>query len=134
MATLKSALVKRLLDAPALAAIVARKINWNVVPQGTELPYIRLQVISDPRPVHLKGYDGARETRVQADCFAATSIQADTMARAIISTMLSPTPYAEGGHFGRTRASGPQDLGEDVEGKGFIHRASLDMLVRHTFS
>lgn len=134
MTTLRSALVKRLLAAPALSEAVGRKIHWGMVPQGTALPYVRLQVISDERPVHLKGYNGSRESRVQADCFAATNAQADTIAQAIITTMLAPTPRAEGGCFGRTRAVGPQDLGEDVEGKGFIHRSSLDLLVRHTFS
>jgi hypothetical protein len=134
MPTLKSALVQRLLDAPAVSAIVGTKIKWNAITQSTALPYVRLQIISDPRPINLKGYDGSRETRVQADCFAATNIQADAIAAAIIATILAPTPPAAGGHFGRTKALGPQDLGEDVEGKPFIHRASLDLLVRHTFS
>lgn len=134
MPTLKSALVQRLLAADPVSAIVAQKIKWGIVPQTTALPYVRMQVISDPRPIHLKGYDGARETRVQVDCFATTSVEADALAAAIIATMLPPTAHAPGGHFGRTKALGPEDLGEDVEGKGFIHRAKVDLLVRHTFS
>lgn len=134
MPTLKSAIVQRLLAAPTVAAAVASKIKWGFVPQSTALPYVRLQVISDPRPIHLKGYLVARETRVQADCFGATAAEADAAALAIIATMLPPTPHAATGHFGRTKAIGPEDLGEDVEGKGFIHRAKVDLLVRHTFS
>lgn len=134
MPTLKNALADRLLASPAVTAIVATKIKWGFVPQATVLPYVRLQVISDPRPIYLKGYDVSRETRVQVDCFATTSVEAGAVAAAIIAVMLAPTQSADGGRFGRTKAIGPEDLGEDVTGKGFVHRAKVDLLVRHTFS
>lgn len=133
MPTLKQALVDRMLAAQAITALTGNKIKWSKVPQSTGAPYVNLQVISDPRPIHLKGYDGSRETRVQADCYGTTAAQADSIAVAIITTMLPPTAHAAGGHFGRTKAFGPQDLGEDVEGKGYVHRASVDLLIRHTF-
>lgn len=130
MADLTQALVARLLAAPAVAAIAGAKVHWSKVPQGTALPYVRLQVVSDPRTQHLKGYDAGRQTRVQADCFAAGYGQARTLALALIEAMALPAEIA-GVRFGRTRAEGPRDLGEDAPA-GFIHRMSVDLLIEHT--
>ena len=40
-----------------------QKFHWLDVPAGTVAPYVVLSVPSDPRPQHLKGYDGARVSR-----------------------------------------------------------------------
>lgn len=64
-----AALRTRLVSASTSAGT---KVYWGIVPQGAAPPYVRLQTISDPRPEHLTGYDGARQTRVQADAFAST--------------------------------------------------------------
>lgn len=111
-----------------LAGLAA--IHWAMVPATAGLPYIRLQTISDPRPEHLKGYDRTRETRVQADCFAASHKAAQALAQGVIAAVATPATVGEV-KFGRTRAEGPRDLGEDVAGLGFIHRMSVDLLVQH---
>lgn len=120
----------RLAADAAVSAVVGAKIYWVKVPQTAVLPYVRLQTISDPRPAHLKGVNGARVTRVQADCFAATYGVARQLAEKIITAMAVPDQVG-GVHFGYAKPEGPRDLGEDVEGKGFVHRASLDLLVEH---
>ena len=130
MADLGSALVRRLQDDPAVAALVRAKIHWVIVPQTADLPFVRMQVISDPRPQDLDGYVSARETRVQIDCFAASHAVSQKIAETIIDATAEPNTVA-GVVFGRVAAEGPRDLGEDVPGKGFIHRASLDLLVWH---
>ncbi len=108
------------------------KVYWGIVPQAAALDYIRLQTISDPRPEHLRGYQSARVTRVQCDCFSATYGGARAMAEAVITATL--TPGVTGAvHFGRIKAEGPRDLGEDTA-QGYIHRASLDLLVEHTLA
>lgn len=113
-----------------LIGLAGGQIFWTIVPAGKVTPFVRLQVISDARPEHLAGYDGARQSRVQADCFAATHKAARALALATIATVAAPA--TEGGvSFGRTRAEGPRDLGEDAT-EGFIHRASVDLLVEHT--
>jgi hypothetical protein len=89
-----------------------------------------MQVVSDPRPQDLDGYVSSRETRVQADCFAASHAVAQQIAECIITATAEPAIVA-GVVFSRVAAEGPRDLGEDVPGKGFIHRASLDLLVWH---
>lgn len=129
MAAMQVALVNRLLANTAVAAIVGTKIKWGIVSQSTAKPYIRLTVISDVRPQHLKGYDGSRPTRVQADCFGVTYDQAVTLALAVIAAVSEPATTPDG-RFGRTHAEGPRDLGEDTT-TGFVHRASVDLLVRH---
>lgn len=113
-----------------LLALAGGAIHWDIVPATAELPYVRLQVISDPRPEHLKGYDAARVTRVQADCFGATHKAARALALGVIAAVAQPA--TEGGvTFGRSKAEGPRDLGQDAT-EGFIHRASADLLVEHT--
>lgn len=130
MADFAQALKARLAAyAPLTALTGASKIHWVKVPQATALPYIRLQVVSDPRPEHLQGYDDARVTRVQADCMAASWGLARDMAEKIIAAVATPGTTS-GVHFGRIKAEGPQDLGEDTAA-GYVFRASLDLLVEH---
>lgn len=117
-------------DAPLTALSGANKIHWGVIPQNTALPYIRLNVASDPRPEHLKGYDEARVSRVQCDCFASSWGVARAMAEAVIAA--TATPGVTGAvRFGRIKAEGPTDLGTDTA-TSFVHNASLDLLVEHT--
>jgi hypothetical protein len=130
MADFASALFTRLSTDAAVSAVTGTRIYWVKAPQGAAMPYVRLQTISDPRPVHLQGYQGARVTRVQADCFAATYGAARGLAEKIITAVSTPDDVG-GVHFGFTKAEGPQDLGEDVAGGTFVHRASVDLLVEH---
>lgn len=123
MADMQSALVAR------LSTATGGKGFWSVIPQDTQLPYVRFQTISDDRPQDLDGYEVARETRVQVDCFAKTYKAARQMAEAIIAATTEPAIVA-GIVFGRIKAEGPRDLGEDTA-TGFVHRASLDLLVWH---
>lgn len=108
------------------------KVYWGIVPQGAALPYLRMQAISDPRPEHLQGYDAARVTRVQIDCFASTYAAARALAEAVIAAVSTPTTTG-GVRFGRIKAEGPRDLGEDTA-QGYTHRASLDLLVEHALA
>jgi hypothetical protein len=130
MADFATALFTRLKNDAPIAAVVATRIYWLKVPQNAARPYVRLQTISDPRPANLQGYDSARVTRVQADCFADTYGAARALAEKIITALATPDTVG-GVHFGFTKAEGPRDLGEDVDGVGFVHRASLDLLVEH---
>lgn len=128
MADFATALRARLL-ADAEVSGTTTRVHWGIVPQGAALPYIRLQTISDPRPQHLGGYDGARSTRVQADCFAASYGAARGLAEDVIAAVAVPATVG-GVQFGRVKAEGPRDLGEDTA-SGFVFRASVDLLVEH---
>lgn len=129
MTDFTAALRKRLLDDPGVKAIVGKEVRWSIVPAGMSPPYIRLQVISDPRPLELEDYEEARTTRIQCDCFAATYEGARELADAVIAAVAAPAEVA-GIAFGRIAAEGPRDLGEQTNA-GFIHRASMDLLAEH---
>lgn len=115
------------------AAVEHTRVYWGAVPQGKARPYVRMNTISDPRPEHLTGYDSARTTRVQVDVFADTYDEAREVSEAIIAAVADPATI-KGIKFGRTKAEGPRDLGEDVDGVGYIHRLSLDLLAEHSLA
>lgn len=127
MADMQVALRQRI-----VAAVGHSRVFWTLVPQGTALPYVRLQTVSDPRPQHLGGYDRARTTRVQADAFAKTYAEARSASEAFINAVAHPGTTS-GVKFGRTRAEGPRDLGEDTTA-GYIHRLSTDLLTEHSLA
>lgn len=127
----------RLLDSAPVTDIVDRRINWGIRPQGEPLPAVTLQVVSDPRPAHLKGLVGARFTRLQGDCWAETPLQALALAKALIDTLQPPATVGDK-KFGNALVEGQRDLGESV-GSGqasqssgtYIHRQSVDLLIWH---
>lgn len=128
MPDLQSALFSRI-----STAIGSTQVYWGIAPQGKARPYVRMQTISDPRPEHLGGYDSARTTRVQVDVFADSYAQARGLTETIISAVAEPATVS-GVKFGRIKAEGPRDLGEDVDGVGFIHRLSFDLLAEHSLA
>lgn len=129
MADFATALVARLsADAP-VSGVVGTRVYWVNRPQNSALPAIRMQTVSDPREEHLQGYNGARQTQVQVDCFATTYGAARQLAEKVITAMNSPATVA-GVQFGHTKAEGPFDEGDDTAG-GFIYRARLGLRVEH---
>lgn len=127
-----TAMKARLQADAEVGALVGTRIYWGIAPQGATFPYIRLQTISDTRPETLKGYDGSRIPRVQADCFAMTYATARLLAEEVIAAVATPATVS-GIKFGRVKAEGPRDLGEDTA-SGYVHRASLDLLVEHSLA
>ncbi|WP_052761963.1 tail completion protein gp17 [Aurantiacibacter luteus] len=130
MADLQTALRTRLLADPAIAAAIGDRAWWMKVKQGAVLPYMRLQTISDPRPRHLRGYEGARSPRVRVEVFADSYEQARALSERVVAVMAQPATHA-GVRFGAAAAQGPVDLGEDTP-NGFIHRLSTDLLAEHS--
>ena len=131
MADFAQALKARIKADPVVSALTGQ-IHWRIVPQGTALPYIRLSVISDPRPEHLQDYHRARLTIVQVDCFAKKWGEAREIAEAVKGAVALPATH-DGIRFGRTKAEGPEDRGEDTA-QGFIHWARLDLRVEHVLA
>ena len=130
MADLQDALRDRIVGDDAIAALMGDRAYWSTVPQGASLPYLRMQTISDPRPQHMKAYHKPRTIRVQIDVFSSRYAEARQISEAIIALVAKPATV-DGVRFGRTRATGPRDLGEDTP-NGFIHRLSMDLLAEHT--
>jgi hypothetical protein len=126
---LQAGIRARLLADGGVSAAVGTRVYWVQRPQLSATPAIVLQVISDPRPDNLKGFDGAREARVQLDVWAATYAAALDIARDAVAALAEPATVS-GKVFGATRVDGQRDLGEDVNGT-FVHRQSVDLLVWH---
>lgn len=119
-----AALRARLIGA---ATAAGSRVDWVKRPQGASLPAITLQIISDLRPQHLKGFDELRPTRVQVDCWGATYGAVVALKEAVIAAVV-PENTANGIRFERGIIDGERDLGELTEAQ-FIHRASLDFIL-----
>ena len=126
----QTAVRARLIADDAVAAIVATRVYWVERAKGSALPAITLQVISDPRPAHLKGLDGARGTRVQLDSWALSYGAALTLARAAIAALIEPATES-GKRFGNARVDGQRDLSETVADGTLVHRQSVDLIIWH---
>lgn len=132
MADVGTGIFAWLTNAEAVTAdLGSRLYPGRKVPQNVQRPYGCYQVISDPRPQHLKGYDSTRVARVQIDIFADRYADAKRVAETIIAEVATPGTHG-GVKFGRVKAEGPRDLGEDADTEsGFVHRASIDLLAEH---
>jgi len=119
----------RLLANATVAAGVSTRIFWGERPQGTTLPAIVLQTISDPRPAHLTDYDGARSTLVQMDVYATTYAAALTIAQAAIEVLKVPATIS-GKTFGPAFVDSQRDTVE-TSGTVNLHRQSVDFNIWH---
>jgi hypothetical protein len=126
----QSGLRARLIADSAVTAIAAARVSWVERPQKGAMPAVTLQVITDPRTQHMKGFDGARATGVQADCWAKTYLEALALARALIAAVKAPASIS-GKMFGNAQVTGQRDGGESVGDGSFIHRQSVDLTIWH---
>jgi len=95
MADFVSALFGRITTAPLVAAdLGARLYPVDKVPQNAMAPYGTYQVISDDRPVDLKGYSAARVPRIQYDIYAEKYGVAKRIAENIIAAVAVPGPHS----------------------------------------
>lgn len=64
------------------------QISWGILPQGTPLPALVLNVISgQDDSIHQQGTGGLWRFRVQIDCYGDTYLPAVTLANAVIDTL-----------------------------------------------
>ena len=129
---LEQAFRKRIMDAPAVAAIVGTRVAWMDIPQSWPLPNIRLQLITGGREQHLQGYFGKQQSRIRVECRAKTYAETVALAKAVEAASLGPTTVQDV-VLGRAMVETPRDLGDDP-GTGFIHRRVTDYLVPHKYS
>lgn len=125
----ETAVTGRLLDAPEVAAIVGQGVDWTVRPQGAGLPWIVIELISDPRPQTHDGPDSIRPTRIRVHCMAQTRAGAVALREAVIPA-LTPAGLFGGVWFDNSYVDQVRDLGGDTE-VGFVHRDSIDFILWH---
>jgi hypothetical protein len=84
----EAALVQRLLDDPAVAAIAGQRIEWDELAPDTPLPAITLQVISDPQPQNNDGFDTFWPSRIQLSSLAKKKADAIALAKAAVDAVI----------------------------------------------
>ncbi|MGE0178986.1 MAG: DUF3168 domain-containing protein [Sphingomonas sp.] len=125
----QEALLSRLTDDAALAALIAGRAYWVERPQQAALPAITLQLIADAPDQHMEGFQAFRASIVQIDCWAERHIEAAAMAEAV-KQAAAPAGTFSGVRFGRSFVNAIRDLGDQGATK-FIHRTSLDIRIWH---
>lgn len=108
----------------------ASQVSWIDRPQGTALPAITLQTISGDRPQTYEGFQGWRETRVQADAWASSYSEATGIREALIAAA-AVLETVNGVRFDRTEFENERDGLEQLETQA-VYRAGIDLIVRHS--
>jgi hypothetical protein len=127
---MQAALRARLTTAAPVTALVGQRVYWMDRPQGSALPAITLQTITEGRPQHMKGFQDLRSSRVQVDIWGTSFGQVRQISDAVI-VALAPAQAGNGISFERTFIDSIRDLGERTETQ-FLHRTSIDLIIHHT--
>jgi hypothetical protein len=85
---LQSAIIDRLGTGSATEAIVGARVSWRLRKQGSALPAVVLDTVSEERTQHLDGFDTMRTARVQAACLATTYGASRALAEAVIADLV----------------------------------------------
>ncbi len=125
----ETALRSRLKAAGAVTAIVGQRIDWTERPQRSAYPAVVLQIVSDDRSQHMKGFNGFRPTRVQIDCFALKADTKVTLREAVIAAVV-PAASVSPATFLRAFVNNVIDRSENTE-TGFVHRDLIDLTFWH---
>jgi hypothetical protein len=106
----------RLLAAGGLAALVARRIYWELRDQGGALPDVTVTVVSDPRDQHFAGFQGSRGTWTQFDCRGRTKDEATAVRDAVLAAIVPEAVVGTGPAVTFQRA-------QEVRSRGSFDRA-----------
>lgn len=121
---MEAALRARLITDPATSWIVDNRVHWLLRPQGGALPAIVLQLISEIRGQHLKGFQAIVESRVQVNCLAASHVAAVDLAEAAIAAIAPEGDELEV-TFMRAMIEAQADDAEETP-TGFVFRRRFD--------
>jgi len=125
----QAALRARLTAAAPVTALVGTRTYWIERPQGSALPAITLQTISDEREQHFGGFHASQEARVQIDVWGVTYAQTRQVTEAVIAALV-PEHSGNGVSFARAFVDRLSDTSERM-GEQTVFRASLDLIIHH---
>lgn len=111
----------------AAATSAGSRVTWVDRPQANGLPAVTLQIVSDQRPQHLKGFNPLRGTTVEIDCWGTAYAEVTALKEAVLAAVV-PENTGNGIRFDRAIVDSERDLGERAETQ-FIHRSSIDLVV-----
>lgn len=133
MTDLATAFRNKVIADTDVAADIGTQLYPAVVGQKAVLPYARFHIISDPRPEHLKGYQGSRRTRIQVSIFAEDFSEAKRIGSNIVKAVSAPWSTPDG-KVGRVKCEGPREgQGTDTP-NGFVHHQIVEAMMEHTFA
>ena len=119
-----------LLEHAPIGAVVQRRVDWGVRPQGSPLPAIALHTISGLPQMNMSGDGGWSRDRIQIDCWGRTYKAAKDLAKIIAGRGGLLVGY-RGDHLGvrlRTFILGRRS-DTDTDDQGVVHRTSIDALI-----
>lgn len=125
----EAAVVARLLESPAIAQMIADRVEWDDLAPDSALPAVMLQTISDPRPQNHDGFDPFRGTRVQVNCLARTKTEANALLELAIPVLVAPA-FSGGVTFLQSFVDGGRSDAERTS-TGRICRAQADLIIWH---
>ena len=102
----------KLLASAGVTALVGTRVYQLLLQQGPTYPAIRVQLISEPRPNHLRGADGSIRSRVQVDAYAQVGNGTDPydgaadVADAVRDALAGTAPFDDGGSPPETVVTG----------------------------
>jgi hypothetical protein len=126
--SMQTALRRRLLDDPALAALVGARVDWIEAPQAGAWPRMTLLTVSETHDQDYAGFVGLREAMVQVDCWALDQAGARAVQAAALAALI-PAALSEGVQFARAFVGRIRDLPEASETAPKF-RVSMDIRVR----
>lgn len=130
--TFDDAVEQRLMSSEAVVSLSAG-VCWGR--RILSLPWITLQIVSDPRPQHYRGLQRSRATEIQADAWALTREAARDLEAAVIAELIQAREV-EGIKFQRgfvtnTRGGGELEQGNDDPLRTELFRRSIDLTLWH---
>lgn len=125
----QQAVARRLIADAACAAIAGDRWDWYAREQTSVVPGGVLELVSDDRPQHLKGFYGRRGSRVQVNCLAHDRPTAFALREAAISALVVAGTF-DGVGFSRGMIENVTADAETTDGSHVI-RARFDVLLWH---
>lgn len=122
-------LAARLLGAPAAAALVGDRVEWDDFAPDSPLPGYMLQIITDARPQNHDGFDPFWPTRVQLNSLARTKAEAIALRDAAIPVLVLPAVVGSTTFLRSFVDGGGSDAERTPTGR--ICRERTDLIIWH---
>lgn len=90
--TIEAGIVERIKAIAAVTALVSTRVYPLTLPQKVALPAVRVQVVWEVNPFHLRGAVNVQTTRIQVDAFAVEKAQAIAVLEAIAGNWAGADP------------------------------------------
>lgn len=81
--SLRTAIYDHLGDETDITDVVSDRIYPDVAPEGADLPYITVNVVSTFHSHHMTAASGLAQARVQIDCWTTSSTGRETLSEAV---------------------------------------------------